>query len=427
MANEALIGLKELAFRTMESAGIFYCPVEHEVDELFMPSLTQSVCLSMTAYASACELLDELLVGAMAKARDFEAEVAIHERGRIHALQDMNEAKICTKLSAIFSMVDFQGKGYVDMASLSDAIRCNGIIAEEIGIFSPIPDSSSTGIGREGVLLEFIIELLTPFIEEMVHISEAGPLELISDATVPMNSAAGAGAEPAESTDMIQPSIPINADDMIDHDISQSPPDDVNGGDVPTEMAADEPIVPVSNVVELPETVLVVTRLSFIQALLPHLVSLSPPTSTSKTSLLPVDFPLPPLSTEFVARLVSYDESRCALPTPASLAPTFVATAKDSGPHVDAHGLICALCDDLPRDRSFWLNHIRTSPSFAALLKVPTDVCSLPQEAFDTIFVSFAPNQVSEEGVETPLMVDAASLVTFMDGMVFTQPAAVEE
>lgn len=61
-------------FDTLEEEGHFYDPVQREIEELFLPMLTQGILQGANQYEAATQIAMELLEQARIKARAFEAE-----------------------------------------------------------------------------------------------------------------------------------------------------------------------------------------------------------------------------------------------------------------------------------------------------------------------------------------------------------------
>ena len=333
MAFSALDELRELAFRTMEDAGILFDPLQREIEDEYMPELLRLVVDRTAAFKAAEDNLAALLLDAKVKALYAEADAVISDIASADAARDAANLDVCCKLAAIFSLLNcksHRGTTAIAVQDLDKVFASNPFILASLG--------TSAEVALPNLLDYAVVE------EEEEAVTTRPNADVIE------------GEESGTGT-------------PLDENPSPCPP-------LEEEMQCIKP----SRVIE---------REAFILALMPLARAAQIPASSSAASTSPSPSPsLPawPASREYEERLGAYHASRKTLPSPVDMAPVFHA-------EVNLAEILETVCGTDPKPRSFWLATLKDLPLLSSRLGVPDILCSKTQEEFNALFASFAPSR----------------------------------
>lgn len=263
VAYSALDELRELAFRTMEDAGILFDPLQKEIEDEYMPELLRQVVDRTAAFKAAEDNLAAIVMDAKVRALYVEADAVISKIAAEDAAKDAADLDVCCKLAAVFSLLNsksHRGTTAIAVQGLEEVFASNPFILASLGLSA---------------------ELVLPNLLDCAVDEETAKL----------------------------PTAEINEEESFDpvqEEPSPSP-------SVEEEMQITTP----SRVIE---------REAFIRALMPlafaHVPKASSPTATTLPPP-PPSLPAWPASREYEERLEAYRASRHTLPSPIDNAPIF--------------------------------------------------------------------------------------------------------
>jgi hypothetical protein len=357
VAFSALDELRELAFRTMEDAGILFDPLQREIEDEYMPELLRLVVDRTAAFKAAEDNLAALLLDAKVKALYAEADAVISDIASADAARDAADLDVCCKLAAIFSLLNWKSHRGTTAIAVQDLDK---VFANNPFILASLGTSADVALPN---LLDYAV------------VEEEEAVTKLPNAEVNEEEESGTGTP-------------------LDEDPSPSPP-------LEEEMQCITPS-------------LVIEREAFILALMPLARAAQIPASSSAASTSPPPPPsLPawPASREYEERLGAYHASRKTLPSPVDMAPVFHA-------EVNLAEILETVCGTDPKPKSFWLATLKDLPLLSSRLGVPDILCLKTQEEFNALFASFAPSREDaapdDEGNPPPeIFVSIEELLSF--------------